>query len=177
MPSTRTLGETAIGRLLAAPVRPGVVLWLGVRSARRDAMDARETIVLSAEAGIDGDHARGAARAVTLIGAGDLAAIAGFLGTGAVPPEAVRRNVVVGGLNLLALKEGTFRLGTARLAMTGPCHPCSRMEERFGPGGYNAVRGHGGITARVLAPGIVAIGDAVLREVDATTPLPMRSLP
>jgi MOSC domain-containing protein YiiM len=37
------------------------------------------------------------------------------------------------------------------------------MEETFGPGGYNAVRGHGGITARVIAGGVVHVGDAVER--------------
>jgi MOSC domain-containing protein YiiM len=39
----------------------------------------------------------------------------------------------------------------------------SRREEEFGPGGYNAVRHHGGITARVLAAGMVRIGDRVAR--------------
>jgi MOSC domain-containing protein YiiM len=35
------------------------------------------------------------------------------------------------------------------------------MEETFGAGGYNAVRGHGGINARVVTPGIIKLQDQV----------------
>ncbi len=102
-------------------------------------------------------------RQVTLIAEEGLWAIARFLGRDAVPPEALRRNLVVGGINLLALKERRVRIGAAVLEVTGECHPCSQMEAILGPGGYNAVRGQGGVTARVLEPGLVRLGDGVER--------------
>ena len=78
-----------------------------------------------------------------------------------VKPEMVRRNVVVKGLNLLALKEQQFKIGSVILETTGLCHPCSRMEENLGAGGYNAMRGHGGITARIIKGGEIKMGDKV----------------
>jgi MOSC domain-containing protein YiiM len=80
-----------------------------------------------------------------------------------VAPADLRRNIVTRGINLVALKGRRFRIGEAVLEASGDCHPCSRMEEAFGPGGYNAVRGLGGITARVLTGGRIALGDAVVR--------------
>ena len=68
---------------------------------------------------------------------------------------------VVRGLNLIALKGVRFHLGSALLEGTGACHPCSRMEQTLGPGGYNAMRGHGGITAVVLEDGDVTLGDTL----------------
>lgn len=149
-----------------APVRPGRVEWIGLRPARRADMQIVEAVRLDSRAGVTGDRYKGQSgnRHVTLIQRESLAAIAAHLGLDVVLPEQLRRNIVVSGINLLALKDRRFRLGRALLEMTGDCHPCSRMEEIFGPGGYNAVRGHGGITARVLETGDVRLGDAVRPE-------------
>lgn len=107
------------------------------------------------------DHAPGGKRAVTLIQAEHLPVIGALLGRGAPPPEVLRRNLVVSGLNLAALRGRRLRVGGAVVEVTGPCPPCSRMEEALGPGGYNAVRGHGGWYAAVAEPGPVAVGDGV----------------
>ena len=155
-----------LARLLDAPMRPGRAVWIGLRPVRRAPMQAVDTAMLDPEQGLIGDHyssRTGGARHVTLIQAEHLSAIASHLGRDAVAPEQLRRNIVIAGINLAALKGRRFALGKALLEATGECHPCSRMEENLGPGGYNAVRGHGGITARVVAGGMVRIGDQVVR--------------
>jgi len=147
-------------------MRPGRLTWIGLRPARRAPMVALDDAELRPGEGLIGDRWRGAAsgaRQVTLIAAEHLAAIASVLGLDAVAPHRLRRNLVTEGLNLLALKGRRFRVGEALLEFSGECHPCSRMEEEFGPGGYNAVRGHGGITARIIEGGAIRAGDAVTR--------------
>lgn len=156
--------KSPLAALMAAPVRPGQVEWVGLRPERRAEMQVLDCASLDAARGLVGDRYSGktGTRHVTLISREDLSAIASYLGLETVTPQQLRRNIVVSGLNLLALKDKRFRLGTALLEMTGECHPCSRMEETFGPGGYNAVRGHGGITARVLESGEARLGDPVI---------------
>ena len=162
---------SSLARLIEAEVRPGTVVWIGVRPARRAAMRAETSAVLAAGRGLVGDRYAnaGGARQVTLVAAESLAAIASHLGRDALAPDTLRRNLVVRGLNLLALKGRRFRIGAALLEASGECHPCSRMEELLGTGGYNAMRGLGGITARVIEGGRLAIGDAVVRLDPAET--------
>lgn len=147
-------------------MRPGLVTWIGLRPDRRQPLVPVATADLDPQDGLIGDHYKSRtsrARQVTLIQAEHLTAIASYLGLGSVDPALLRRNIVVSGINLHALKGQAFRLGSAMLESTGECHPCSRMEEILGPGGYNAVRAHGGITARVLRGGQVRLGDLIAR--------------
>ena len=162
--------DSLIGRLLAGPMRPGRLEWIGLRPARRAAVEIRNSAKLIAAHGIEGDRyntERNGPRQVTLVAAEDLAAVAAFLGVPEVAPELLRRNLVIRGINLLALKDRRFRVGATLLEGSGECAPCSLMEEALGPGGYNALRGHGGITARVIEGGDIAVGDVVER-IDAT---------
>jgi MOSC domain-containing protein YiiM len=146
----------------------GQVEWIGVRPQHRGVIEPVASTQISAENGLEGDHysKQGGKRQVTLIQAEHLAGVARMLGKD-VEPGHTRRNIVVSGINLLAFKDRQFLIGDAVLEMTGLCHPCTRMEENLGAGGYNAMRGHGGITAKVIEGGTIRLSDAVsLRKND-----------
>lgn len=100
-------------------------------------------------------------RQVTLVQQEHLPVIAQLARVAEVDPARLRRNLVVSGINLLALKNAKLQVGEAVLQVVGPCAPCSRMEEDIGPGAYAAMRGHGGMTARILSGGVIRVGDAV----------------
>jgi len=141
----------------------GTVEWIGVRPARKAPMNCVQTIKATPELGLEGDRYSGTSRSrqVTLIQAEHLDVLESVLNCPSIQPELLRRNVLVRGINLLALKNKNIQLGSIVMRVTGLCHPCSRMETLLGPGGYNAMRGHGGITASVIASGQMRVGDEV----------------
>ena len=142
----------------------GTLEWIGLRPARRAAMQVVPMVEVDPTTGLAGDRyaKAGGKRQVTLIQAEYLPVIAALLGTAEVQPEQLRRNLVVRGINLWSLQERQVRIGTTVvLEITGRCFPCSRMEHTLGPGGYQAARGHGGLTARVVTGGTIRAGDTV----------------
>ena len=156
-------------------MQEGVVEAIYLRPARGVAALAVESAVAVVDRGLLGDRIAdrapttgGGRRQVTLIQAEHLPLIARWSGRAAVDAGSLRRNLVVSGLNLLSARSPFADqvlhvvIGeTVALVVTGDCAPCSKMEELLGPGGYNAVRGHGGVTARVVNGGPISIGDRV----------------
>lgn len=143
----------------------GRLEWIGVRPERGAPAQVLERVTLVAERGLEGDRSaarRGGKRQVSLIQAEHLEVVAKLMRAERIDPAAVRRNLVVSGINLRALARLRFRVGACVLEGTGECHPCSNMEAALGDGGYAAMRGHGGILARVLEGGELRIGDEVI---------------
>ena len=158
------MSELLVKELLTVIPQVGKLEWIGVRPAQRAPVQVVASVRAEVGCGLIGDRyaeSPGTKRQVTLIQAEHLPVIARLSGHASIPPEWLRRNLVVSGINLLALKDRQFRIGAVLLEGTGLCHPCSRMEEVLGPGGYNAMRGHGGITARVLESGELHVGAAL----------------
>lgn len=139
---------------------PGRVEWIGLRPERRVSLVAVQDALILSD-GLEGDHARAGKRAVTLIQAEHLPVIASLVRRAGVVPSELRRNLVISGVNLQALKEADLSVGEAVLRITVPCSPCSRMEDALGAGGYTAMRGHGGWCCTVLRPGRIQVGDLV----------------
>src|SRR5262245_6142214 len=149
------------------PQIEGRVEAIIVRGSSREPARRIESTVALAGIGLADDRLgkRGetelSTRQVTLIQAEHLPVIAALARVQAVDPVNLRRNLVVSGINLVALKNARLWVGEAQLEIVGPCQPCSRMEEAIAEGGYAAMRGHGGMTARVLTGGPIRVGDVV----------------
>jgi MOSC domain-containing protein YiiM len=173
----------AIGDLKALSLRfprSGRLDAIVLRPARRAPALHVECARVTADLGIEGDHraarasSAGGKRQITLVQAEHLDVVARLVDRVAIEPVLLRRNLVVSGVNLAAMRTLfpdqplVLHVGAeVVLEITGPCEPCSRMEEALGPGGYNAMRGHGGMTARVLAGGVLRTGDPVRCEAGA----------
>ncbi|GAB5447047.1 MOSC domain-containing protein [Gymnodinialimonas sp.] len=149
-----------LATLTARHAQKGRLDWIGLRPTRLAEIEAVPKAHLL-EGGLQGDHSRPGKRALTLIQAEHVPVIAALAGMSELAPETLRRNLVISKLNLQALRGKQLRIGAALIEITIPCAPCSRMEAALGPGGYNAMRGHGGWCARVVAPGLITLGDDV----------------
>lgn len=149
----------SLKELISRYAKPGQLDWIGLRPARRAEMVPVPQVLIGPR-GLDGDHGASDKRAVTLIQAEHLPVIGAMLGR-EIEAAMLRRNLLVSGLNLAALKGREIRIGETVLEITSICAPCSRMEETLGHGGYSAMRGYGGWCARVVAGGLVTLQDTV----------------
>ncbi|HEY1107546.1 MAG TPA: molybdenum cofactor biosysynthesis protein [Opitutaceae bacterium] len=93
------------------------------------------------------------------------------LGVPAVTPAALRRNVLVRGIDVRALIDCEFAVQGVWFRGACECKPCYWMNQAIGPGAEDWLRGRGGLRARILSNGVLrrgraefewAVGDAQL---------------
>ena len=174
--STGSIGSNQLNlrELTTKFAQTGQLQAIYCRSARGVLCVQTSSAIAIAGRGLQGDRASltvsqnplGSNRQITLIQAEHIAVISALMNK-IVDPASLRRNLVVSGINLLAAKS-LFKdqpmhliINDVVLEITGPCEPCSKMEASLGVGAYNAMRGHGGVTAKVIKGGELKLGDIV----------------
>jgi len=75
---------------------------------------------------------------------------------------ALRRNVIVSGVDLNELIGEEFSIQGLRLRGTAHCKPCYWLDQAMVPGTEKFLEGNGGLRAQILSDGVIAVGDAQL---------------
>jgi MOSC domain-containing protein YiiM len=152
-------------------------------------VESRERIEVRAGLGIVGDRycGRPAHRdaSVTVIAAEAVEALAAQLGSGPLDPLATRRNVVLRGAEVEALRGQRFSLdtGDGEVVLAGgrAANPCAWLDLALAPGAHRGLRGRGGVRCAPRTDGVLRLGPAVLRSAVLLTPAragaPVRPVP
>ena len=105
--------ETLERQYLRSIPQQGKVEWIGIRPKRLLEVHSVDEVQANPDTGLEGDHFKKSStgkRQVTLIQQEHLDVVARILGKTEIPPELLRRNIVVSGINLLALKHQQFQI-------------------------------------------------------------------
>ena len=103
--------ETLERQFLRSIPQQGKVEWIGIRTKRVAEVHSVSEVTANPDTGLEGDHFKKSStgkRQVTLIQHEHLDVVARILGKTDIVPELLRRNIVVSGINLLALKHQQF---------------------------------------------------------------------
>jgi MOSC domain-containing protein YiiM len=177
-----TVAPVAIELLLASP-RSRYVGRPADGPEPATGIETHDRVELRAGLGVVGDRyfAKPAHRgaSVTLLAAESLETVARLLGSGPLDAAAARRNIVLRGVDVDALRGLVFSLdsgeGPVVFRANRPANPCAWMDSVLAPGAFRAMRGRGGVRCEPLTDGALRLGPAVLavegvvrREVSAT---------
>ncbi|HTX76149.1 MAG TPA: MOSC domain-containing protein [Terracidiphilus sp.] len=80
------------------------------------------------------------------------------LATGPKSPGVTRRNVFTQGVDLNTLIGKRFRVQGVEFEGVCECSPCYWMDRAIAPGAEKALRGRGGLRARILSNGTLRAG-------------------
>jgi hypothetical protein len=135
-------------------------------------VESRTGIEVRAGLGVVGDRyfGRPAHRdaSVTVLAVEALEALAEELGSGPLDPLAARRNVVLRGAQVEALRGHQFSLdcGAGEVVLAGgrPAHPCAWLDLVLAPGAHRGLRGRAGLRCAPRSDGGLRLGPALLRS-------------
>ena len=150
----------------------GVVEGIYVTSQGSAAMERVDEVTTVEGCGIEGDRycdgtgfwtRYGDVCQVTLIEGEDLDFIENELGI-SVKDGQHRRNIITRGVKLLDLRRKRFRVGEVLLEFDRSRPPCRHVQDLSEPGMTRALKGRGGICARVVEAGQIRTQDAIAVE-------------
>jgi MOSC domain-containing protein YiiM len=135
-------------------------------------VEHRDRVEVRAGFGIVGDRYAGRPAhrdaSVTVIAAESVEALAVELGSGPLDPLATRRNVVLRGAEVEALRGQLFSLdcGEGEVVLAGgrPANPCAWLDLVLTAGAHRGLRGRGGVRCAPRTDGVLRLGPAVLRS-------------
>jgi MOSC domain-containing protein YiiM len=131
-------------------------------------VERREQVEVRADLGIVGDRYSGRPAhrdaSVTVLAVESLEELAAELGSGPWDPLAARRNVVLRGAEVEALRGQPFSLDGVLLAGGRPANPCAWLDLALVPGAHRGLRGRAGIRCAARGDGVLRLGPAVLRS-------------
>lgn len=140
----------------------GRLVSIARKARKRAPMEELDAVGVSEERGVAGDYrGKPGRRQVTILFQDDWESAVAKLEPGA-PWTTRRANLLIKGVPNPRSKGGVLAIGDARFLITGETEPCIRMDEQL-PGLWDEMKPdwRGGLTARVLAGGDIAVGDKV----------------
>ncbi len=124
--------------------------------------EERAEVVCAAGRGLVGDrffaHEPGHKGQATFFSGEVFAGLCHEFGVQDRPPAVLRRNIITAGLDLDALIGTEFAVQGVRFLGLGECKPCHWMDRAFHPGAEAWLRGRGGLRAKILSDGTLALG-------------------
>jgi MOSC domain-containing protein YiiM len=147
----------------------GTVAGIFIAAASGEPIVARDEVKAVAGRGLEGDrnfHAgdddagHDPADEITLIEAEGLDRARAEHGLDLAPGEH-RRNVVVEGLDLLALVGRTVQVGQAEVVVLADNPGCRHLQDLLGKPVLRGLRRHGGVRGQIVTGGLIRVGDPV----------------
>ena len=138
-----------------------VVESIHLAPASRMPMKPVDRVTAETGKGLVGDRYHGTPlRQVTVQASGELAAAAAQTGR-PIEPGRTRRNITISADSVPRIPGHRWSIGDVVLEVARDAAPCTLMEELFGPGAQESLKGRAGVGCRVVAGGEIAVGDTV----------------